>query len=147
LVAEELEAAPVKHVRAALGRQVDDAAIEPAEFGGRAVSFDLELLNRVDHRVDGDPARLPLQHRYPSEQIRVGARRAAVDAGKLRIRWKGDAWGKRGQADKGAAVQRQLNDLLVLDDVAEARGDGPQHRRIRGDGDLLADGADGKIDV
>ena len=46
-----------------------------------------------------------------------------------------------------AAVQRQLHDLLVLDDVAEAGGFGAQHRGIGGDGHLLADVADGEIEI
>ena len=52
-------AVPWKCVRAGLGRQVDDAAVEPAELGGRAVAFDLELLDRVDRpgRTRPGPAR------------------------------------------------------------------------------------------
>src|SRR5262249_17496038 len=51
LVAKELEYVAVKGVATRFGREVDYAAIEPAELGGWAVAFDLELLDRVDHRV------------------------------------------------------------------------------------------------
>ena len=147
LVAEELEAAAVKRVRAGLGRQVDDAAVEAAELGGRAVALDLELLNRVDDREERDLAGLRLQHRDAVEQILVGARPAAVDARQLRVGRQRHAGRERRQRDEGAAVQRQLHDLLVLDDVAEAGGLGAQHRRVRGHRDLLAHVADGQVEV
>jgi hypothetical protein len=48
LVTEELEHAAADDVRAGFRGEVDDAAVEPAEFRRRAVGLDLELLNRVD---------------------------------------------------------------------------------------------------
>ena len=107
-VAEELEGVAVKRVGARLGRQVDDAAVEPAELGRRAVAFDLEFLNRVDDREERDLARLGLQHGDAVEEVFVGARPPAVDARQRRVGRQRDAGRERGQRDEAAAVQRQL---------------------------------------
>ena len=114
-----------------LGRQVDHAAVEPAELGRRAVALDLELLNRVDDREERHLAGLGLQHGDAVEQVFVGARPAAVDARQLRVRAAARRPGASArERDERAAVQRQLHDLLVLDDGAEAGGFGAQHRRV-----------------
>ena len=54
---------------------------------------------------------------------------------------------ERRERDERAAVQRQLHDLLVLDDRAEAGGLGAQHLRVGRHRDLLADAADGELEV
>ena len=58
-----------------------------------------------------------------------------------------DARGERRERDEGAAVQRQLHDLLVLDDGPEAGRLGAQDRRVRRDRDLFAHVADGEVEV
>src|SRR5207245_2246930 len=63
LVPEELERVAVRHVSTALHRQVDDAAVEAAEFRRRAVALDLEFLNGVEDGNEGDLAWLGLEHR------------------------------------------------------------------------------------
>ncbi len=82
---------PCNGVAAGLGRQVDDAAVEAAELGRRAVALDLELLDGVDVRKERHLAGLGLQHRDAVEQIFVGARPAAVDARQRRSRRGGSA--------------------------------------------------------
>jgi hypothetical protein len=79
-VAEELESGSVEGVAAGLGGQVDDAAIEAAELGGRAVAFDLELLNRIDVGEERHLAGLRLQDGDAVEEILVGPRTSAIDA-------------------------------------------------------------------
>src|SRR6185503_1818459 len=59
-VAQELKRGTVQIIRARLGGQIDHAAIEAPEFGGRRVDLQLEFLNRVNHRVKGDLPRFRL---------------------------------------------------------------------------------------
>ena len=149
LVPEELEGAAPKRIAPGLGRQVDDPAVEAAELGGRAVAFDLELLNRVDVRKERDLPGLGLQHRDAVEQILVGAGPAAVDArqrgrGRRRHRHAGRQARER---DEAPAVERQVDDLPVVDDVAEPRGFAAQQRRVGGDGDGFGQPADLELQV
>ena len=74
LVPEELEYRAVQRIAARLGRQVDDAAVEAPEFGGRAVALDLELLDGVDVRKERDLAGFRLEDRDAVEEILVGPR-------------------------------------------------------------------------
>ena len=146
-MAQEVEAGAMKRVRPRLRRQVHDAAVETAELGRRAVALDLELLDRVDDRIDRHLPRLRLQHRDAVEQVLVGSRPAAVDARQQRVGRQRDPGGQAGERDEGAAVQRQLHHLLVTDDGAEAGGLGAEDRRLCRDGELLADVADGQIEI
>ena len=82
----ELEDASAQRIATRLGRQVDHAAVEPAELGRRAVAFDLELLDRVDVGKERHLPWFGLQHGDAVEQVLVGARPAAVDARKRRSR-------------------------------------------------------------
>ena len=137
LVPEELEQVAMKGVAPRLGREVDHAAIETAELGGRAVALDLELLDGVDDRAVRELTGLRLEHRNAVEEILVGARPAAVDTGQDRIGGQGDARCDGGEHDEEAAVQGQLHDLFVLDDGAEARGFGAQDRPVPDDRHLF----------
>ena len=149
LVAEELER--VRRETSFVpdfGRQVDHAAVEAAELGRRAVALDLELLDRVDDRKERDLARLGLQHRDAVEEVLVRARPAAVDARQLRVRRQRDAGRERRERDEGAAVQRQLRrPARCSTTVPEAGGLGAEHRRVGRDCHLLADVADGELEV
>ena len=146
-VAEEVERGSMEDVGAGLRRQVDDATVEPAELGRRAVRFDLEFLDGVDDREERDLARLRLHHRDAIEQIFVGARPAAVDSRELRCRRQSDARRERCQRDEAPPVERQRDDLFLRYDLAEAPGGAPQHRRVSGDDERFGDLADRQREV
>ena len=71
----------------------------------------------------------------------------AVDARQDGIRRQGDARSDGGEHDEQAAVQRQLHDLLVLDDRPEARRLRSHDRRVGDDGHLFANVSDAEIEV
>ena len=149
LVTRELEQAAVQVVLAGLRRQVDDAAVEAAELGRRAVALDRELLDGVDVGEERDLARLRLEHRDAVEEIFVGARAPAVDPrqrGRGRRR-DGDTRSQAGQRDEAAAVERQIDDAPLVDHVAEAGGLAAQQRRRAGYGHRLGPPADAERDV
>ena len=52
-----------------------------------------------------------------------------------------------GEHDEQAAVQRQLHDLLVLDDRPEARGLGSHDRRVCDDRHLFSNVSDAEIEI
>jgi hypothetical protein len=137
LVAEKIKHIAVKRVAARLGGEVDDAAVEPPELGGRTVALDLEFLNRIDHRVVRHLSRLRLQHRDAIEEILVGSRSSAVDARQHGIGRQGDARNDGREHDEQAPVQRQLHHVLVLDDRSEARRLCTHNRRVADDGHLF----------
>ncbi len=70
----------MKVVCARLRRQVNNAAVEAAEFSGRTVNFHLEFLNGFDDRKESYLARLRLQHGNAVEQILIRSRTPAIDA-------------------------------------------------------------------
>ncbi len=146
-VAQEFERVAVQRVRAGARREIDDAAVEAPELGGRAVALDPEFLDRVDHGEECHLPRLWLQHRDAVEEILVRARPAAVDARQLRTRRKRDARRERRERDEGASVEGQRRHAIVRDDGAEAGGLGPERRRRRGDRDPLLNAAGGEPDV
>jgi hypothetical protein len=147
VVAQELEPNAMNRVGAGFGREIHDAAIESAELGGRTIALDLELLNRVDHRKKCHLPRLRLQHRDAVVEVFVRARTATIDPGKLRVGRQCDARSERRQRHERAAVQRQLDHLLVLHHGSKARRLRPQDRRVRRHRDLFADVPDGELEV
>ena len=147
LVAEELEHVAVEAIRAALGREIDDAAVETAEFRRRTVRFDLEFLDRVDDRKIGDLSRFRLQDRNAIEEILVRPWTPAIDAWQLRIGGKRDTGCQARERDEGPPVQRQLHDVPFLDDRPETGGLGAQHRGVGRDGDLLVHVSDSEIQI
>ena len=118
-VSEEFECGAVKSVAPGPGRQVDDAAVEAPELGWRTVALDFELLNGVDIWKEGDLARFGLQDRDAVEQILVGARPSAIDSWQRRARGKSDTRRQSCERDEAPAVQRQADDLAVVDDLAK----------------------------
>ncbi len=146
-ITEELEEVAANRIAARLRREIDHPTIEPSEFGGRAVALDLELLDRVDHRVVGHLSRLRLQHRNAVEEIFIGSRSASVDARQDGIGRQRDARNDGGEHDEEAAVQRQLHHLLVLNDGPEACGLASRDRRIGNDRHLLANITDAEVEV
>ena len=147
LVAKKFEHVAVKGIAARFRREIDHAAIEPPELGRRAVALDLELLDGVDDRVVRHLPRLRLQHGDAVEEILVRSRSPAVDARQDGIRRQGDARGDGGEHDEQAAVQRQLHDLLVLDDRPEARGLRSHNRRVCDDRHLFSNVSDAEIEI
>jgi len=137
----------VHRVRAAPGSQVDDTAVEAAEFRRRAVAFNLEFLNRVDHGDERRLAWLGLQYRDAVEEIFVGARPAPVDARKLRSGWERHSGRQRGQRDEAAAVQRELENPLVVHDRAQRRALRAQQCCIRLNGNPFNTSPDGKVEI
>ena len=91
--------------------------------------------------------RLGLEHGDAVEEILVRSRSAAVDARQERIRRQRDARRDGREHDEQAAVQRQLHDLLVLDDRPEARGLRSHDRRVCGDRHLFANVSDREVEI
>jgi hypothetical protein len=147
LVAKEFEHVAVKSIAARLGREIDDAAVEPPEFGRWAIALDLELLDGVDHGVVRHLPRLRLQHGDAVEEILVRSRPSPVDARQRGIRRQRDARNDGREHDEEAAVQRQLHDLLVLDDRPEARGLRPHDWRVRDHRHLFLNTSDCEIEI
>ena len=112
-----------------------------------AIALDLELLDSVDYRVVRHLPRLRLQHGDTVEQIFVGSRSPAVDARQDGIRRQYDARDDGGQHDEQTSVQRQLHDLLILDDRPEARGLHSHNRRVCDDRHLLSNVSDTEIEI
>ena len=142
LVPEKLEDTTAHDVGAGLRGQVHHAAIETSELGRRAVRFDLEFLDRVDVGKERHLARLGLEHRDAVEQIFVGARPAAVDAGKRRARRQRDPRREPGQRDEAAAIQRQVYNLSVIYDLTEPGAAAAEERRVGVDRDRIGEPAD-----
>ena len=147
LVAKEFEHVAAKGIGARFRREIHDAAVEPPEFGRRAVALDLELLDGVDDRVVRHLPRLGLEHGDAVEEILVRSRPPTVDAGQDGVRRQGDARRDGGEHDEQAAVQRQLHDLLVLDNRPEARGLRSHNRRICNDRHLFSKVSDREIEI
>ena len=138
---EELEGRAVQHIGPGFGREVDHAAVEPAEFRRRAVGFDLEFLNGIHDREERHLAGLGLQHRDPVEKVLVGARPAAIDPRERLTRWQRHGRDERDQRDEATAVERQRRDLLFRDHLPQTRARAQGGRR-GSDGNRLADVAD-----
>jgi hypothetical protein len=142
-MAAERERRAVKRIAAGLRREIDNAAVEAAELGRRAVALDLEFLDGVDVGKERHLPGLRLQHGNAVEQILVGARPSAIDARKRRRRRgrHGDAGHERRERDEAAAVERQIDNLPVVDDVAKPGCVAAQQRRVSRDRDRFGDGA------
>ena len=59
----------------------------------------------------------------------------------------GHAGHEAGEGDEAAAVQRQIDDLALVDDVAEPGRVAAEERRVAGDGDRFGDAADVEVKV
>ena len=147
-VPKELERGASKCIGPRLCRQVDHATVEAAELRGRTIALDLELLNRVDVWKERHLPGLRLQHRNPVEEVFVGARPAAVDArqrrrGRRRHR---HARHEAREGDEAPAVEREIDDPAVIDDMAKTRGLA-KHRRIRRHGDRFRNAAERELHI
>ena len=148
-VPEELEHAAAKRVAAGFGRQIDDAAVEASELRGRTIGLDLELLDRVDVREEGDLSGLGLQDGDAVEQVFVRARPSAVDARQRRRRCRGQrhSWHQARERHEAPPVERQIDDLPVVDDVAESRRRAAEERRVGRDGDGVGQAAELQLQI
>ena len=147
VVTEELVETAVQAVRARLERDADDAGRGAAVFGRVAVGDDLELLDRVDRRLD-DLLLPRVAGRdllavvvVTVEQERDGRAGLPADDDALAAGRPGTG-GQRGQLQVVASVERQRGDLLVGDDRADGRIRRVQRRRRRVDGDRLGERSD-----
>ena len=146
---EELEDAAPKRVRPGPGRQVHHATVEAAKLGGRTVRLDLELLNGVDVRKEGDLTGFGLEDRNAVEQVFVGARPSPVDSRERRRgRWgHGHAWRQARERDEAPAVERQVDNFPVVDDVAKRRCFAAKERRVGRDRHRLRHTAECQLQI
>jgi hypothetical protein len=146
VVAQEFERAAVEGVGPRLGDGVERAA-SAMELGGVGVLLDAELLQRVDRRLNPGAALVLFGDVHAVEQeARLLPADAAYDVAVHDFRPHGLHVSRRrqqrgarrelGQLVKAAAVQRQVDDLLVGDDVAQRRRFRVQQRRPCGDEDI-----------
>src|SRR5207253_7028683 len=94
------------------------------------VQLDLEFLDCINDRKEGDLTGFRLQHRYAVKEILIGSRAASVDAREERCLRQGDSRSERNQRNKRAAVKRKIDDLSVIDHLAEASGFSPEQPGI-----------------
>ena len=157
VVAHEVEQRAVELVGARLGGRVQRAA-GLRELGGVGALLDLELLQRVDGRLDQRPALVVVGDVGAVEHERglvaadaadrgardvVGADAEQVAAAGQQHRPGGEAR----QLVEAAAVQRQVDDLGVGDDVAEGAGLAVEERGVAVDDGALGQRADRELDV
>ena len=144
-------------VRAALGGDVDLRHLAP-EFGRVDAGLHLEFLDAVDRGQEGIRIEVDVLIDDPVERVLVvfaaltgdseilrgsvatlpAGRAAAAAAGPVRAHVRA----QRHEIDEVAAVERQLQDLLVLDDRADRGVRGVDHRRAAGDLDRHLDGSE-----
>ena len=138
VVARELEEAAVKRVAAGLGRHVERGA-GAMEFRRIRVLLHAEFLERVDRRLNpGAPLMLFSDVHAVEEEpcLRAGDTADHVAVGDLgahglRVacrRQQRDAGSEPGKLVKASAVERQVDDLLVRDHLAERRRLGIERR-------------------
>ena len=84
-----------------LGRQIDDAPVEAAELGRRTVALDLELLDRIDVREEGDLTGFRLHTEMPSKRYSLVRGRPLVILGS-------GAAGGGGTATPGARLASEM---------------------------------------
>ena len=118
-VAEEFEEGAVELIGTRLLVDHDDAAVGASVFGGVAVDFDAEFVDRVDDGVEGHLAGFWLEDADAVVDVFTDAGSGAVDAGQQATGREADAGGKREQGDEVAAVEREVDGFLLLDDEAD----------------------------
>ena len=126
----------------------------PPNSAGYIVFRDLEFLNRIDRRTDDEVVEELVGDLHAIEQIDVVAAALAVDGGQRSglpergaARPAGrhrDAVGQLRQLNELTAVERQLPDLAVVDDLRDLGIDRLQERRVARHGDRVGQLADGQ---
>src|ERR1700730_11577219 len=130
VVAEKLENAAMKLIRARLDGGIEDRAISPSELGAIATGLDFEFLDGIHRRLD-DIAGAVLQ----IGDIRVVVNTVQqivvlIRAGTVRAEPKGvfvrgsrlgrsDTRGEQRQLAEITAIERQVVDRTIVDDLAE----------------------------
>jgi hypothetical protein len=157
VVAVELEQAASKRVGARPGRDVDQRRRLAAELRRVHRLLYLELLDRVDRRIDDEVVEQLVGHLRAVEQIYVVPGSLAADVGKLAglLQRVAASAARRNhhrvrelrQGEEVAPVERKLDDLAAIDDVADLCGVGLQQRRRGCDGDVLRNAFDGQHEV
>ena len=155
LVADESERRSVERVRAGLADQVDLVGAEPVLRRVRRRLF-LELLDGVDGQDGGRRAERGVDVRRAVDHEVVRRRPRAHDADRvadplahvaLFAVGLDRAGAEEQQLEEVAAVQRQLRDLLLGDDLADGGGVGVDRRGIGFDFDPFGDVACGQLEV
>ncbi len=153
VVAEELEHRPMELVRSRLGRNIDLRGGAP-ELGRKDSGLDLELLQRVDrwqenisvevdvrilHAIQGEV--VELASLASDRNILLSARPALTLIGDGGIRESIAHVGtERDKLEEVAAIQRHVDDTLILDD-------GPHRRVLRRDQRGRAGDLDGLVQL
>ncbi len=159
VVAQELVDAPPHHVGAGLDRGVDDRAGAAPVLGRIRVRLNLEFLQRFDRRLHeldvlaakrirvGDVVDAVEQEDVVEGAVAVDVQHPLeVDAGQPR-RAGQHAGRQQGELVVVAAIQRQLDDLLLVDHQAARGGVGVEERRGADHFDRLAERAGLERDV
>ena len=155
VVAHEVEQRAVELVGARLGGRVQRAA-GLRELGGVGALLDLEFLQRVDRRLDqrsalvvvGDVGAVQHERGLVAADAADGGARDVVGADAQQVAAAGQqhrAGREAGQLVEAAAVQRQVDDLRVGDDVAERAGLAVEQRRGGVDDGALGQRADREL--
>ena len=140
VVAVELEEAAADGVRAGARHHVDQRRRLAAELRRVHRLLNLELFDRVDRRIDHQVVEQFVRDLGAVEQVDVVARALAADVGQrarllqrfasCAARRDDDGVAQLRQRQQVAAVDRQLDDLAVLDDVADLGGRRLQEGRV-----------------
>ena len=157
VVAHEVEEGAVELVGAGLGGGVERAA-RLAELGGVGALLHLELLERVDRRLDQRAALVMVGDVGAIEHERGLAAADAADRGARDVvgadaeqvaaaRQQDRARRQARQLVEAAPVQRQVHDLGVGDDVTERARLAVEERCAARDDGALGQGAERELDV
>ena len=144
LVAEVLEDRALELVGAALGDDLEGAAVGAARVGAEALGLEVELADRVEREVLHQAAdRVVVVVAAVDQVVDVAAAAARDLRGELRrlgrvgVEAEADARHQRRQVAELPAVQRQVLDLGGGDDLAHAGVLDVDQRRLGRDRDLL----------
>ena len=155
-VAQVLPDGGVEFVGAAADGGVDDSAAGAAEFGREVVGFEAKLLDGVRGDLDDLIGEALVRgavgvvvDAVDDEVILRTAHAVDVEGGVARVgdAAAADAGGEQGEVGVGAAVEREVDDLLGADDGAAGAGVGFQHLGGGVDGNAFGGGADFELEV
>ena len=154
VAAVELVGRTVQLVRAGLGHDGHDC-LSLAVLGGERVSKQADFLHRIDRWVQRQVVETQRPHVHAVDRVVGGAVAPALDGDELvpaaelciaREVSRRHTGRERGERQHGAAVQRQVHDLLLVDDLSNGCVLRLQQRRIAGDGHGFAHGRDAERD-
>ena len=154
IAAIELVGGAVQLVGARLRDDGDDRLALPV-LGGERVAKQAHFLHRVDGRVQRQVVEAQRSDVHAVDRVVGRAVASAFDGDELiaapELRVAREVSGRharreRRQRQHGAAVQRQIFDLLLVDDLSDRGALRLQQRRLAGHGDRFADGCDAERD-